>query len=248
MTPIDQGRLQEISGGGLELRVEEQTLRAVVSRGDGNSFSASMTKSLAEGVVLAQADRSLRFVHLRADGPAFCLGRDREGETADELREVGARIVRLLDALRETSLIVICEVNGDAAGFGVGLVAASDVAVASDDAAFWFPELEAGLAPTVVLAWLARLVPRKLAFDLVATGRHMDAHEALANGLLTEVVAANEVGEAAERWIERLSAADAPALRDVKAFLGRAASLDEGEASRSAAELLALGSLRLQGR
>lgn len=239
---------EQLGVEGLSFRVEGESLHAIVARGEANSFSTQMTRTLAEAAGLGAADPRLRFLRIQARGDAFCLGRDREGETPDELREVAGGIVNLLRALRETSLIVICEVGGDAAGFGVGLVAASDVAVGSEDARFWFPELEAGLAPTIVLSWLARTLPRKQAFELVATGRRIAAEEALRHGLLTEVVPPDAVGPTAERWVGRLTELEDLALRDVKAFLDRATSAGDRELGRSAAELLALGSLRLRHR
>lgn len=248
MTPGGGVEPGELGVEGLSFRVEGESLHAIVARGEANSFSTQMTRSLAEAAVLGAADPRLRFLRIQARGDAFCLGRDREGETPDELREVAAGIVNLLRALRETSLIVSCEVGGDAAGFGVGLVAAADVAIASGRARFWFPELEAGLPPTVVLSWLARMLPRKRAFELVATGRRMAADEALRHGLLTEVVPPDAVGLAAERWVGWLTGLDDLALRDVKAFLDRAISAGDRELGQSAAELLALGSLRLQHR
>jgi methylglutaconyl-CoA hydratase len=232
-----------VSAEGLAVERAGETLEVVVSRGDGNRFTTEMTKALSDAVTAAGEDPGVRFVRIRAHGGAFCLGREQEGESAAELRTVSTRIVRLLEVLRDTPAIVVCEVGGDAAGFGVGLAAASDVAVASRDASFWFPELAAGLAPTVVISWLAHLLPRKQAFELVASGRKMGAAEALERGLVTEVTAREEVSAAVDRWLDRLAALDAAALRDVKEFLTRAGSIDETAAGRAAADLLALGSL-----
>lgn len=231
---------------GLEIARADPILEVRIDRGAENRFTSGMTAALADAVAAAEGDPALRFVRLRSAGEVFCLGRDTEGRTPDELRSVSGRIVRLNEVLRESSLIAICEVQGDAAGFGVGLIASSDIAIAAEDARFWFPELEAGLAPTVVLSWLARLVPRKLAFELIATGRRITAAEALARALVTEVAPADGVAAAADRWIDRLATSDPAALRDVKLFLGRVGAIDERLVNRSAADLLALGSLRSQ--
>jgi len=66
--------------------------------------------------------------------------------------------------LRCTRLVTVTEVRGDAAGFGVGVLAACDVAVAEAGARFFFPEVGIGLAPAVVLAWLPRVVGEREAF------------------------------------------------------------------------------------
>lgn len=228
---------------GLDFQVAGETLEVVVERGGDNKFTTAMTKALADAVAASTEDQGVRFVRIRARGDVFCLGREQEGASAEELRSVSGRIVRLLEVLRDTPAIVVCEVGGDAAGFGVGLAAASDVAVASSDASFWFPELAAGLAPSVVMSWLVHLVPRKVAFELVVSGRKLPASEALQRGLVTEVAAQGDVSAAVDGWLERMARVDASALRDVKAFLNHAESIDETAAGRAAADLLALGSL-----
>lgn len=228
---------------GLDFQVAGETLEVVVERGGDNKFTTAMTKALADAVAASTEDQGVRFVRIRARGDVFCLGREQEGASAEELRSVSGRIVRLLEVLRDTPAIIVCEVGGDAAGFGVGLAAASDVAVASSDASFWFPELAAGLAPSVVMSWLVHLVPRKVAFELVVSGRKLPASEALQRGLVTEVAAQGDVSAAVDGWLERMARVDASALRDVKAFLNHAESIDETAAGRAAADLLALGSL-----
>ena len=234
-----------MSGEGLSFSCDGGTLVATIERGEENLLTSAMTQALADDVAAASREPRLRFVVLRARGDSFCLGRDQEGRSPDELRLVGARVVALNETLRQTPLISICEVAGDAAGLGVGLVASCDVAIASDDARFWFPELEAGLAPTVVISWLGRLLPRKRGFDLVATGRRMGAAEALEWGLVTEVVSAGEVRDAADRWVTKLSEISPPALRDAKEFFVRSEATDEHSAGRAAVDALALGALRL---
>ena len=95
---------------------------------------------------------------LRSAGEAFCLGRERTAATAHELPGEVDTLVAVNDALSRSPLVSVAVVAGDAAGFGVGLAALCDVAVAADTARFSFPEVGIGLAPTLVLAWLAGTV------------------------------------------------------------------------------------------
>ena len=94
-------------------------------------------------------------LRLRAAGEVFCLGRERAGSTPGE-SAFGKpdALVGLHRALRRTLLATIAEVHGDAAGFGVGVLAACDVAVAFSGASLWFPEVGIDLAPALALAWL----------------------------------------------------------------------------------------------
>ena len=229
---------------GLDIARDEGVLVVTVERGERNSFSGEMMRTLAETVRQAGDDPDMRVLRIRAKGNCFCLGRDQEGETTDELRRIADSIVTANEAVRSSPLVSVCEVNGDAAGFGVGLTAACDVAIAANSAQFWFPELEAGLAPTVVLSWLPRLLGPKRAFELVATGRRVGADEAMALGLVTEVVADHAVREAGERWMALLAARDGAALRDLKRFLSLTRTMDDPSAARAAVDALAMGAAR----
>jgi methylglutaconyl-CoA hydratase len=233
---------------GLGLERSGCVLVATIAKGDGNHFSAAMIDALAAAVEQGGADPALRFVRIRARGPVFCTGRERGGSTVAELRAEGARIVRLNEALRTSPLVSLAEVHGDAAGFGAGLVGACDVAVASEGARFSFPEITFGVAPAIVISWLKDVLPPKRVFELVATGRQIDAAEALALGLVTEVVSAPRLSARTDERLAELEALDAAALREIKSFLARARGLDPASAAAASVDALALGALRLRER
>jgi enoyl-CoA hydratase/carnithine racemase len=232
---------------GLELERDGATLVATWERGEQNAFSAKMIDALTEAVVEAADDRSCRFVRLRARGPAFCLARDRGGSAPDELRAEAARIARINETLATTPLVVLAEVHADAAGFGCGLTAASDVAVASTEARFWFPEIRMGLAPTVVIGWASKQLPTKRAFDMAATGEPIDAATAVQIGLVTEAVPADGVTSRVEERIAAMERLHPDGLRDVKRFFARTRSLDGPAAAAASVDALVLSALRLQG-
>lgn len=229
---------------GLGFERSGSTLTATIDNPPDNIFLATMIDGLADAIEAAAVDGETRFVRVRAIGEVFCVGRERGGRTVEALHGEASRIVRLSETCRTTPLTVLVEVQGDTAGFGVGLVAAADVAVAADRAEFWFPELLGGLAPTIVISWLASLVGHKRAFDLVSTGRRFSAAEALAGGLLTEVVGPERLSERVDERIAELEAMSPEALREVKAFLARARSLDAAAAAQASIDPLVVGALR----
>lgn len=231
---------------GLEIERQGATLVATVERGEQNSFSGEMIDALVDAIDDASADPTCRFVRLRARGSVFCLARDRKGSTPDELRDEAGRIVRINETLRTTPLVVIAEVNGDAAGFGCGLVGSSDIAVSSDAARFWFPEIRMGLAPTVVISWASKLLPPKRAFDMVVTGVPIDASTAATVGLITEAVPAEAVAPRVDERIAAMEALDAAGVREIKRFFTHVRSMDGPSAARASIDPLVLGSLRLQ--
>jgi enoyl-CoA hydratase/carnithine racemase len=231
---------------GLELDREGASLVATWERGDQNSFSAEMIDALIRAVIEASDDPSYRFVRLRARGPVFCLARDPSGSAPDEVRATATRIVRINETIATTPLIVFAEVHGDAAGFGCGLVGASDVAVASADAHFWFPEIKAGLAPAVVISWASQVLPRKRAFDMASTGEPIDAATAERIGLVTEVVQFDEVSRRVEERIAALEPLHPEGLRDVKRFFARTRTMDGPSAAAAAVDSLVVSALRLR--
>jgi len=122
----------------------------------------------------------------------------------------------------------------------------ADLAVAVESADFWFPEVSLGLAPTLVLAWLGRMIGRREAFWLTATGEHVSARRALELGLLNEVVAdPGALDQAVERRVAALLAAPARVHAEIKTMLRSAASLSPDQANELAADRLVIGSLRL---
>jgi methylglutaconyl-CoA hydratase len=228
---------------GLHVERADHTLIATAEHGDENLFSAEMMDALSEAVEQAARD-GLRFVRLRSKGPVFCVGRERVGKSPLELRAEAARIVRVNETLRTTPITVIAEVHGDAAGFGAGLVASADIAVAAESARFWFPEILGGLAPSIVISWLSKAVPYKIAYDLVTTADVVEAPQARALGLVTDVVTDDSLEAAVDDRIKRLADMSSGAIKEIKEFFVRIRGLDPQNSATASVEALALSATR----
>jgi methylglutaconyl-CoA hydratase len=99
---------------------------------------------------------------------------------------------------RELPKPVLAVVHGRALAGGAGLATACDLILAGSSSQFGYPEIQRGFAPAMVMALLRRVVGEKVALDLALTGRVLSAAEAKAVGLVTRVVADQELeGEAA---------------------------------------------------
>jgi enoyl-CoA hydratase/carnithine racemase len=83
-------------------------------------------------------------------------------------------------------------------GGGLGLVAASTFAVAHADATLGTPEINVGLFPMMIMAVLARIVPRRRLLEMMLFGQKLTAHDALAVGLLNRVVVPDQLDEAVQ--------------------------------------------------
>jgi enoyl-CoA hydratase/carnithine racemase len=233
---------------GLRIDREGSTLTLTFDSDEGNRFSREMMDALIDEVRGAERDDATRFVRLRAVGEAFCLGRSKGGESPEEIRAMAMRISTVFETLRTTPLTVLAEINGPAAGFGVGMIGGSDIAVASSAATFAFPEIKAGFAPAVVLSWARYQLPPRLVYDMVSTGEPIDAGRAVAAGLVTEVVEPGGLATRVDERIARLEGVDAFALQEMKRFLVFTRAMDPATAAQASVDALVYSGIRVMGR
>lgn len=157
-----------------------------------NALSADLVAALSSSLQLAQDDGDVRAIVLTGVGDTFCAGGDLGGAglVGDGLlagHDNRGRFGDLLVALDGSRAPVIAAVNGDALGGGFGLAAACHLIVADESAHFACPELGLGLFPMMIAPVLLRNLPRKVAMDLILTGRRLAVAEAVALGLVTRV-------------------------------------------------------------
>jgi methylglutaconyl-CoA hydratase len=223
--------------------VRDGVVVAELDRPDQNLFTNDICRQLV--TFLETPPEDAHVLHLRAAGEAFCLGRERGAATPAQMRAEVQALVDVTRALRQTRLVVVTEVQGDAAGFGVGVIAASDVAVAVRDARFSFPEVGIGLAPALVLAWLPRLVGNREAFWLTATGEKITADRALELGLLNGVVdTVDDLGKDVQERIAALRSRKARVHADIKDMLRTFDGLDGDRVLDLSIDRLVVGSQR----
>lgn len=152
---------------------------------------------------------------LTGNGRAFCSGHDLDDVHGDE-RTVAETVVLLQDITRRAlacSKPLVAAVNGPAVGFGVEVMLAFDLRIAAPGAYFMLPELSRGLFHTNgTYHLLPRLVGSGVAADMILTGRRVTADEALRSGLVSRVVAADELLPVAISTVAQLSRLPRPAL------------------------------------
>ncbi|MXG88650.1 enoyl-CoA hydratase/isomerase family protein [Nocardioides flavescens] len=224
---------------------DDGVVLVTLDRGPDNLFSIEMCHRLA--ALLEDPPEGAHVLRLRAAGPTFCLGRDRGGTALapGEVRAEAQALVRLTRAIPRSRLVTVAEVQGDAAGFGVGLVAAFDVSVAVRAASFRFPEVGIGLAPALVLAWLPRVVGRREAFWLTATGEALTASRAHELGMLNAVVDDEaELGARVDAAVAALRAGSPRVHGDIKDMLRGFGDLGDETALEVSLDRLVVGSLR----
>ncbi|MFZ0664929.1 MAG: enoyl-CoA hydratase-related protein [Acidimicrobiales bacterium] len=174
-----------------------------------NAMTSELVDELHEALGSIATDRTCRVVVLTGAGRGFCAGLDLGGygtpPGSEDLRQVEAgfaiqtQIARLVPRFRSLPQPVIAAVNGPAAGGGLALALASDVRIAARSARFNVAFVKLGLSGCDIgVSWLLpRLIGASRAWEMMLTGRIIDADEADRIGLVLKVVADGEVVDAA---------------------------------------------------
>lgn len=185
-----------------------------------NAMDDAWVEQFADVTARCAAASEVEVVVVRAEGPHFCVGGDLDAFASygDRLAERIAAMVGVFHdgvrRLRETETAIVVAVQGLAAGGGFSLVTAGDLVVASSAARFASAYTSSGLTPDGGLTWmLPRLVGAREAFRMIATNPVLDAEEARRIGLVTEVVAPDELEPATRAVVDRLVALPPGTLR-----------------------------------
>lgn len=156
-----------------------------------NALSLQMLESLRENILTDADNPELRVIIISAVGPVFSSGHDLQelssAEGSDLPRCVFHSCSELMMLIQDLSVPVIAMVNGVATAAGCQLVASCDVAVASEKSTFATPGVNVGLFCSTPAVAIARTVPRKVAMQMLLTGRPLSAQQALQHGLLSAV-------------------------------------------------------------
>jgi enoyl-CoA hydratase/carnithine racemase len=203
-----------------------------------NALSGDLLATLQAELDALAAEPDLRCVVLAAAGKAFCAGHDlREMSTIDEEadhRALFARCSAVMMSLRALPVPVIAKVRGVAAAAGCQLVAACDLAVAAASARFAVSGINLGLFCSTPAVALSRTMPTKAAFDMLVTGRFIDAARAEALGLVNSVTADDDLDAAVAAYADVIAAKSAEAVRIGKRMFYRQQAMDLEDAYRFA--------------
>lgn len=198
-----------------------------------NALTTELGWNVVRAVARAEADDDVRVVAITGNGDAFCSGLDLgPGEGGDVDTGLTAQqgfldekgwVGRFLVALRfETDKPVVAGINGVAVGAGLSLAMAADIRIAADTARLHPGYLRAGTSPDGGLTWsLPTLVGHEAAMRFLLESRFVDATEALARGLVGEVVAAAELDDRLLDYCAAIAQQAPIAVRQTKRLVAR---------------------------
>lgn len=177
-----------------------------------NAFDEVLIADLSRACAELDADASVRVVVLAGRGRHFSAGADlnwmkrvstySEQENLDDAR----RFAGMLNALATMSKPTVARVQGAALGGGTGLAAACDMAVAASDASFSTSEVRFGIIPAVISPYVLRAIGPRHALRLFQSAERVTAEQALAMGLVNEVVPVAELDDRIAKLADALIA------------------------------------------
>src|SRR5499426_1880314 len=215
-----------------------------------NPLSRSVMLELRDQLRAIGASKA-RGVVLAANGPVFSAGHDYADMVNRDLagmRELLAVCTELMTAVQAIPQPVVARVQGLATGAGCQLVAACDLAVASEDAEFQTPGGAGGLFCTTPMVSVSRAIGRKRALEMLFTGDKLDARTAAEWGLVNRVVPAGELAAATDALIRRATRGSAFSKGLGKQAYYAQIDLDQPKAYAYAVEVMASGAVSADGQ
>jgi len=209
------------------LDVHDRVATVTLSRPDSyNALTLEVARELLSAALRCEAGAEIRAVVLTGAGKHFCFGGDlramrEQGDAAPGyLNELTTHLHAAISAFTRMRAPVIAAINGTAAGAGVGLVCAADLALCARGSRFSLAYTGVGLAPDGSVSFLLpRIVGRRRAMELLLLNRVLSAEEALAWGLVNQVLDDAELVTQSQALAAKLAAGPTEAFGATKRLM-----------------------------
>ena len=166
-----------------------------------NAFDSELIQKLISAFEQAELSPAVRVILLQANGKHFSAGADLNWmrgmakASYKENYEDAQQLARMLSTINYISKPVITKVQGAAFGGAIGLIACSDIVIASDDAKFSLSEVKLGLCPATISPYVIDAIGARAARRLFITGEVFNADKALSLELISETAPTENVGD-----------------------------------------------------
>ena len=194
-----------------------------------NTFNTPLSLELDHALQDLDSKSEVRVMILKGAGKVFCAGIDvseLSDKTAMEYRAWIERMENPLITISRLSKPVIAQVHGVAAANGAGLMAAADLAIASEDARIGLTAINVGLNCIGPVVPVVRSIGRKKALELLYFGDLINAGQALEMGLINRVVPKADLDKESREWASLLAQKSPIALQIAKKAFYAASDLD----------------------
>jgi enoyl-CoA hydratase/carnithine racemase len=207
-----------------------------------NALSLEVMLALVEALGVVETDDTVRSVIIAGEGKVFCSGHDlaqMAGRTEADYEHIFDICTQVMLKIQRIPQPVIAEVQGLATAAGCQLVAACDLAIASQEASFATPGVRIGMFCTTPGVPLVRSVGRKRAMQMLMTGEAVDARTAAAWGLVNNVVPAADLRKATLELAAKIAEASPDTIATGKRAFYDSVDLPETQAYERAKYVMA---------
>ena len=231
----------------LIFNISNSIARVTMNRSDvHNAFNGRMLSDLIEAFeVIRDMGTEVRAVVLTGEGKSFCAGADLKwmkemvNYSYEENIEDSTLIADCMRGLYTLPQPTIARVNGSAIGGGMGLVTASDIAIAVNTAKFSLSEVKLGLVPACISPYVIMRAGPAACREFFLTGERLTAEKALKHGLVNYVVPPEELDTTVDSLIERLKSSGPEALAVCKELIHNVTEMELDEAIPYTVEVIA---------
>ncbi|MBA2057606.1 enoyl-CoA hydratase [Psychrobacter cryohalolentis] len=207
-----------------------------------NTLSIELLTAMQAELDSIAKDSSVQVLVIAANGKAFCAGHNLKEMRAnpDEAfqRALFEQCSQMMLTINQMPQVVIAKVQGIATAAGCQLVAACDLAVASDNAKFATSGINVGLFCSTPAVAVSRNLSRKQAFEMLITGEFIDAHTALQQGLINRVASAEQLDQMLQSLIDAITNQSSVALKTGKTMFYKQLDMELADAYEYASEVM----------
>ncbi|MCY3006816.1 MAG: enoyl-CoA hydratase/isomerase family protein [Planctomycetota bacterium] len=192
-----------------------------------NAMSREMIQQLIDAISDFHQDKSVRAVILTSTGSTFCSGVDlkqwqsqsQERDAIAQWHDVASALHELIESMLRLPKPILAAVDGPALGFGLALVLACDLVVASPGSAFEIPSTRLGLVSGLTLPLLAFRFGASAAARMAIGGQRIDATEAHQMGLAHRLVPSDQIWAACHAWVGSIAESSPESIQLSKRLL-----------------------------
>lgn len=210
----------------LQLQIDQRVATITLNRPDvRNAFNETTIAEITQAFRALGSNADIRVIVLAANGTAFCAGADLNwmkkmaGYTRDENRADAAQLAEMLRTIYVCPKPVIAKVQGDCYAGGMGLVAACDIAVASETTYFCLSEAKIGLIPATISPYVIKAMGENPARRYFLTAERFSAQEAHRIGFVHAVAAADMLDAMTADLVKALASNSPHAVKEAKRLI-----------------------------
>lgn len=186
-----------------------------------NAMHIGMIREISGAVREFSRREDIRIICIAANGPNFSAGADlnwmKQGLTQEreELYNESRELAMLFNDIYNAPKITVALAKGKVMGGANGIVAATDIPVATNDTSFAFSEVKLGLIPATIAPYIVQRTGKTAAYEWMLSGRSFNAAEAMTKGLITRMISEEEAAQP-DQLLEPLLRNGPEALKGVK--------------------------------